>query len=101
MTRTIEESADWIGPLPYPGALIRDVIVADTRNWPPGRGVVISPQWIKWVDWTERIVNVGATRSLPEAAPEYLSDLDFSRSYAANLRWHWHYRQPAVCRPAK
>jgi sporulation protein YlmC with PRC-barrel domain len=74
-------------------------LVVDTCNWLPGRHVVIPPQWIKGVDWTERVVNVGVTRDVVETAPEYHSDLDFSRAYAANL--YRHYQRPAGGRPAK
>ena len=73
--------------------------VAETRNWPPGRHVVLSPQRIKGVDQTERVVNVEETRGLAEAASECLSDLGFSRAYAASL--HRHYRQPTLGGPAK
>jgi len=37
-------------------------VVVDTRNWLPGRHVVIPPQWIKDVDWNERVVNVDVTQ---------------------------------------
>jgi hypothetical protein len=57
------------------------------------------PQWIKGVDWIEREVNVGVTRDIVEAAPEYHPDLAFSPAYAAELCRH--YRRPAAGRPAK
>ena len=47
----------------------------------------------------ERVVNVGATRDIVEAAPEYHPDLDFSPACAAEL--YRHYRRPAAPRPAK
>jgi uncharacterized protein YrrD len=65
-------------------------LVVDTRNWLPGRHVVIPPQWIKSVDWTERVVNVAVTRDSVEAAPEYHPALDFSPAYAAELYRHYH-----------
>lgn len=74
-------------------------LVVDTRNWLPGRHVVIPPQWIKSVDWAERVVNVGVTRDIVEAAPEYHSELGFSRAYAADL--YRHYQRSAGGRPAK
>jgi uncharacterized protein YrrD len=75
-------------------------LVVDTRNWLPGRHIVIPPQWIKGVDWTERVVNVGVTRDVVEAAPEYHPDLDFSRAYAADLYRHYH-RSAGGSRSAK
>jgi uncharacterized protein YrrD len=74
-------------------------LVVDTHNWLPGRHVVIPPQWINGVDWTERVVNVGVSRDVVEAAPEYHSDLDFSRAYAAAL--YRHYQRPSGGRPEK
>jgi hypothetical protein len=74
-------------------------LVVDTRNWLPGKHLVIPPQWIKSVDWIERVVNVGVTRDIVEAAPEYHSDLGFSPAYAAEL--YRHYRRPAAGRPAR
>jgi len=74
-------------------------LVIDTRNWLPGRHIVIPPQWIKSVDWTERVVNVGVTRDIVEAAPEYHPDLDFSPAYATKL--YRHYQRRAGGRPAE
>lgn len=73
--------------------------LVDTGNGLPGRHVVIPPQWIKSVDWTERVVNVGVMRDVVEAAPEYHSDPDFSPAYAAALCRHYH--RPAGGRPAR
>ena len=72
-------------------------LVVDTRNWLPGRHVVIPPQWIKSVDWTERVVNVEVARDVVEAAPEYHPDLEFSPAYAADL--YRHYQRPTGGRP--
>jgi hypothetical protein len=74
-------------------------VVVDTRNWLPGKHLVIPPQWIKSVDWIERVVNAGVTRDIVEAAPEYHPDLGFSPAYAAEL--YRHYRRPAAGRPAR
>ena len=65
-------------------------LVADTRNWLPGKHVVIPPQWITNVDWSERVVNVDVTRETVEAAPEYQSSIEFSRAHETNLYRHYH-----------
>jgi uncharacterized protein YrrD len=68
-------------------------LVVDTRNWLPGKHVVIPPQWIKDVDWNERMVNVDVSRDTVQAAPEYQSSMEFSRAQETSL--YGHYRRTA------
>jgi hypothetical protein len=67
-------------------------IVVDTRNWLPGRKVVISPRWIKTVSWNDSRVYVDLVRSQVETAPEYDPDAPFER--ARESRLYEHYRRP-------
>jgi hypothetical protein len=46
-------------------------LIADTRNWPPGKHVLISPQRIREVDWLDREFRVNLTRRQIERSPEY------------------------------
>ncbi len=46
-------------------------MVVDTRNWLPGKHVLISPQRIESVSWPDRHVFVNATRSAIESSLEY------------------------------
>lgn len=46
-------------------------LVIDTRNWWPGKHVLISPARIARVSWNEKQVNVNLTRSAIEQSPEY------------------------------
>ena len=46
-------------------------LVVDTRNWWPGKKVVLSPDWIKTVSWTDSQVHVDLRRDEIKAAPEY------------------------------
>lgn len=43
----------------------------DTRNWWPGRHVLISPAWIERVSWADREVYVTVSRETIESAPDY------------------------------
>ena len=45
-------------------------IVVDTRNWWPGKQVVIPPQWVKRLDWPEKTVSVDVARDTVRAATE-------------------------------
>ena len=51
---------------------IRYIEVA-TRNWLPGKKVLISPPWIERVSWTESKVYVGLSRETIKSAPEYVT----------------------------
>ncbi len=67
-------------------------VVIDTRNWWPGKTVIIPPQWISRVDWPERLVHVTVTREQVKAAPEF--DLAASLTREAEERLHRHYERP-------
>lgn len=60
-------------------------ILVDTRDWWPGKHVVIPPQWIKRLDWEEKIVVVDVTKATIKDAPEYDAMTNFSRSYERDL----------------
>jgi sporulation protein YlmC with PRC-barrel domain len=64
-------------------------LVVDTRNWLPGRRVVIPPKWITSVDWVRRVVNVDVSPRTVQASPEYQPAQDFSRTHEANLYRHY------------
>ncbi|WP_151635070.1 PRC-barrel domain-containing protein [Noviherbaspirillum aerium] len=46
-------------------------MIVDTRNWWPGKQVLISPRRIRQVDWAERRVVVGLSRAEVEQSAEY------------------------------
>jgi hypothetical protein len=63
-------------------------IVVDTRNWWPGRKVVISPEWITRVSWPDSKVHVDLTQAAIKAAPEYDPTRPFERDYERRLFEH-------------
>lgn len=67
-------------------------LVVDTRNWWPGKRVLLSPQWIERVSWAESRVFVSLTRETIKQAPEYTEDSLLTRDYEARL--HEHYDRP-------
>jgi hypothetical protein len=67
---------------------IRYVEVA-TRDWWPGKKVLISPAWIERVSWLESEVQVGLTRETIGGAPEYLDAVPVSREYEYQLYMHY------------
>lgn len=46
-------------------------IVIDTHNWLPGKKVLIAPQWIVNVRWSEKKVDVALQRQTIERSPEF------------------------------
>lgn len=74
------------------GAWTIRYLVIDTRNWWPGKHVVISPRWIERVSWSESKVFVLLSREAIREAPEYSDALMLTREYEERL--HGHYRRP-------
>jgi hypothetical protein len=63
---------------------IRYLVVA-TKNWWPGKKVLISPKWIESVSWDAREVVIGLTRETIKAAPEYTDESLLTRDYETGL----------------
>ena len=60
-------------------------VVIDTRNWLPGRQVLISPSWVREVDWGLRKVSVDMTKQQVKDSPEYDPKMPINREYEARL----------------
>ena len=67
-------------------------LVVDTRNWWPGRKVVLAPLWLQRVGWTEAKVYVDLTREAIKASPSYDPDRPILHDYADQLHRHYHRR---------
>jgi len=67
-------------------------MLVDTRNWLPGRKVLVSPEWVEKVVWEEAKVHVDLTREQVKGSPEYDVASEPSRSYEAEL--HRYYGVP-------
>jgi len=67
-------------------------LVVDTRNWWPGKKVLISPKWIERVSSNETTVIVNLLRDTIKQSPEYTDESQLTRYYEADL--HKHYNQP-------
>jgi hypothetical protein len=68
---------------------VNDRLVVDTRNWLPGRHVVIPPQGIEDVDCNERVVNVDVMCDTVQAAREDRSSVEHSRGHEVQLYRHY------------
>ena len=65
----------------------------DTRNWWPGKKVLVSPQWIEQVSWPVSKVFVHLTRETIKNGPEYFESMPVTREYEKRL--YDHYGRPA------
>jgi uncharacterized protein YrrD len=64
-------------------------LVVDTRNWWPGKRVLVSPQWIERVSWGEAKVFVNLTRETIKQSPAYSEGSVLTRDYEARLHRHY------------
>ncbi len=66
--------------------------VVDTRNWLPGRKVLVAPGWLTSIDWPQRKVHTDLTAEEIENSPEYDPSMPIKREYEEQL--HDSYRRP-------
>jgi hypothetical protein len=64
-------------------------LIIDTRNWWPGKKVLVSPQWIERISWAEFKVFVNVLRETVKQAPEYTDEFLLTRDYEADLHQHY------------
>jgi len=64
--------------------VIRYMIV-DTKNWLPGKDVLISPLWIEKVSWKDAKVFIGLLRETIKDSPEYNPAEPINRRYEERL----------------
>jgi hypothetical protein len=64
-------------------------IVADTHNWLPGKKVILSPRWIKRVQWADSSVYFDLTRETVKNSLEFNDAKPISRDYEAFLLEHF------------
>jgi hypothetical protein len=72
-----------------PEAWMIRYMVVDTRNWLPGRKVLVSPQWIEDISWSENMVTLDLFKQQIREAPEYRPGVPVERDYEAQLFAHY------------
>lgn len=60
-------------------------LVIDTRNWLPGKKVLVSPAWVESVDWPERKLQIDLKRETIKACPEFDPSAPINREYEIRL----------------
>jgi hypothetical protein len=64
-------------------------LVVDTKNWWSGKKVLISPQSIKNIDWTDNLVSLDVDRQKVKDSPAYDATIMVDRAY--ENRFHKYY----------
>ena len=63
-------------------------VAVDTRNWLPGKKVVISPEWLQSISWSDSKIHVNVSRETIKNAPEY-DESALDREYESRLYNHY------------
>lgn len=66
-------------------------VVVDTGDWFPGKKVLLSPRWIKGVDWAMQEVIVDVTKEAVKDSPEYDKSKLADTAYHEELHEHYGY----------
>jgi hypothetical protein len=64
-------------------------LIVDTRNWWPGKKVLVSPRWIDKVSWNESKVFINLPREAVRKSPEYSEESLITRDYETDLHRHY------------
>jgi hypothetical protein len=67
-------------------------LMVDTRNWWPGKHVLMSPRAVKEIDWSERHIRLNVTRDKVKASPPW--DPAALMDQPTMQRLHAHYGWP-------
>jgi hypothetical protein len=68
-------------------------LIVDTRNWLPGKKVLLIPQLIQDISWPESKVFVKVTRDVIKKAPEYFDDETLTRDFESRLHKYYHLKE--------
>ena len=75
-------------------------LVIDTRNWLPGKKILVSPQWIERVSWNESKVFFDHPREAIKQSPEYSEESLITRDYETGLHQHYNRKEYWIDEPA-
>ena len=64
---------------------LQGYLVIDTRDWLPGRLVLLAPQWVERIDWRKSTAYVGRSRTEVENSPPFDATSPVNRKYEEQL----------------
>ena len=72
-------------------------LVMDTRNWLPGRKVLVSPQWLESIHWVNEKVYIDLSTDAIRNSPEFDPSQPVNRQYETEL--YDYYGRPRYWKP--
>jgi hypothetical protein len=67
------------------GQWILRYMVANTGSWWPGKSVLVAPQWVEKIRWSERKVHVDLQQESLKEAPAFDPSVPINRQYEGHL----------------
>ena len=64
-------------------------LIVDTKNWWPGKRVLVSPRSVSEIDWTTGLVNLDVDRQKIKDSPPYDPSTTVDRAYETHFRDHY------------
>ncbi len=64
-------------------------LVVDTKNWWPGKKVLISPRSAREIDWTDKLVNLNVNRQKVKDSPAYDASTTVDRAYEKHFHSYY------------
>ncbi len=64
-------------------------LVVDTKNWWPGKRVLISPRSVRDIDWSNKLVNIDTDRDTVKNSPAYDAAIEIDRAYETNFHKYY------------
>ena len=64
-------------------------LVVDTKNWWPGKKVLISPRSAREIDWTDKLVNLDVDRQRVKDSPPYDPSTAVDRAYEKHFHSYY------------
>ena len=73
-------------------------LVVDTRNWWPGKHVLVSPDWASDIRWSQSEVVINLDRQTIKDAPEFTKSTPLTAEYERRLLEHYQPHTPMASR---
>jgi len=71
-------------------------LIIDTKNWWPGKRVLVSPRSVTQIDWTNSLVKIDVDRQTVKASPAYDASATVDRDYERNFHSYYDGIRPGI-----
>ena len=70
-------------------------LVVDTKNWWPGKKVLISPRSVRRIEWTHKLVHLDVDRQTVKGSPAYDASITVDRAYEKHFHRYYDAVRPS------